>query len=371
MGGRASTLEDLVTGRRTPDPSFWQGRRVLVTGHTGFKGGWLCLMLSNLGAEVFGLSDQIPTNPSFFVEARVSNALVDDLRGDVRDGPSVLASLELIRPDTVLHLAAQPLVIQGMRDPVGTFSTNVMGTVHILDACLRANSVRSCVVVTTDKVYKAGPTNLPHSEQDELGGYEPYGASKVAAELAAASFITLATDERLRIATARAGNVIGGGDWSQWRLLPDLLAALDTGEDLILRSPSAVRPWQHVLDPLTGYLLLAETLESVAAPDLPRCWNFGPDSHDARTVGDVVNAVQHASGGKLKVRVEENPNVEAAFLALSSTRAREALGWRPRWDFDASVNQTVEWHLNWRTGLDVGEISRALVSEQMGESEDA
>lgn len=299
------------------------------------------------------------------------DALVEDLRGDVRDGLALTSAFNRIRPDTVLHLAAQPLVIEGLRDPVGTFSTNVMGTVNVLEACMRTASVRSCVVVTTDKVYKEGPRDLPHSEEDELGGHEPYGASKAAAELVASSFITLSHDEGPQIATARAGNVIGGGDWSQRRLLPDLLAALDTGREVPLRSPRAVRPWQHVLDPLTGYLLLAEKLELGTFADLPRSWNFGPDSHDARTVMDVVNAVECVSGEKLHVRIEQASTVESAYLALSSSRAHEGLGWCSRWDFDSSVAQTVEWHLSWRAGGDVGELSRALVSQQLGQAENA
>jgi CDP-glucose 4,6-dehydratase len=355
-----------MLGRR-PNQSFWRGRRVLVTGHTGFKGSWLCLMLDSLGADVFGWSDRIPTDPSFFVEARVCDALTDDLRGDVRDAPGVMDAFEQIKPDTVLHLAAQPLVLQGIRDPVGTFSTNVMGAVHILEACRQSTTVRSCVIVTTDKVYKAVTTSSRHSEEDEIGGHEPYGASKAGAELVASSYVTLAAEGGPQIATARAGNVIGGGDWSQWRLLPDLLAALDTGEELLLRSPEAVRPWQHVLDPLTGYLLLAERLESETAPDLPRCWNFGPESRDDRTVLDVVHAVERFSGRQLRLRVEGSQSVESEFLALSSDRARETLGWRPRWDFDASVAQTVEWHLDWRAGRDIGEVSRNLVSQQLGD----
>lgn len=360
-------MEGLVTVGRLPDPGFWRDRRVLVTGHTGFKGGWLCLMLGSLGADVFGFSDRIPTDPSFFVEARVSEVLAEDLRGDVRDGPGVLETFERIKPKTVVHLAAQPLVLQGVHDPVGTFATNVMGTVHVLEACRQSSTVRSCVIVTTDKVYRAGATSIPHSEEDELGGHEPYGASKAAAELVASSFVTLASDGRPEIATVRAGNVIGGGDWSQWRLLPDILVALDTGEELLLRSPEAVRPWQHVLDPLTGYLLVAETLESREASHLPRCWNFGPGEQNARTVLDVVHSVERVSGREVRIRVEGSQRVESEFLALSSVRARNELGWRPRWDFDAGVAQTVEWHLSWRAGHNMSEISRALVSQQVGD----
>lgn len=337
----------------------------MVTGHTGFKGGWLCLMLAELGAEVHGLADGIPTDPSFFVHANVRDALAGDFRVDVRDQARVLSAFGKVRPDTVMHLAAQPLVLQGVRDPVGTFSTNLMGTVHVLDASRLSPTVRSCVVVTTDKVYKRGPKAAPHWEDDELGGHEPYGASKAGAELIAASYVTLAKGDGPRITTARAGNVIGGGDWSPWRLLPDILAALDQSAEVVLRSPGAVRPWQHVLDPLTGYLLLAESLESDASSSLPRCWNFGPDPSDSRTVLDVVREVERVSGVTLSLRVEGAGGVESDFLSLSSGRAREVLGWAPQWDFRHSVAQTVNWHLAWRDGRDVGEIARALASQQL------
>jgi CDP-glucose 4,6-dehydratase len=337
----------------------------LVTGHTGFKGGWLCLMLAELGAEVYGFADGIPTDPSFFVHATVRDALAGDFRVDVRDQAGVLSAFGKVRPDTVMHLAAQPLVLQGVRDPVGTFSTNLMGTVHVLEASRLSPTVRSCVVVTTDKVYRTGPNATPHSEDDELGGDEPYGASKAGAEFIAASYVTLAKEDGPKIATARAGNVIGGGDWSPWRLLPDLLAVLDQSKEIVLRRPDAVRPWQHVLDPLTGYLLLVESLESDASSSLPRCWNFGPDPSDSRTVLDVVREVERASGVSLRVRVESADTAESQFLALSSVRAREVLGWSPQWDFKHSVAQTVNWHLAWRDGRDVGEIARALASQQM------
>lgn len=322
-------------------------------------------MLQQLGAEVFGLANEIPTDPNFFVQARVNDALTGDLRVDVRDQAGVLSVFEQVQPETVLHLAAQPLVLEGIRDPVGTFSTNLMGTVHVLEATRLSECVRSCVVVTTDKVYRTGPKAAPHSEGDELGGDEPYGASKAGAEFIAASYAKLAGKEGPRIATARAGNVIGGGDWSPWRLMPDLLAALDRRGEIVLRSPGAVRPWQHVLDPLTGYLLLTESLESDETSGLPRCWNFGPDPADSRTVLDVVHEVERVSGVPVKVRVEGAGTVESEFLALSSLRAREVLGWLPQWGFKHSVAQTVNWHLAWRDGRDVGEIARVLASQQL------
>lgn len=328
-------------------------------------------MLHELGAKVYGLSDGIPTEPSFFVEARVETVLDQDFRIDVRYQSEVLSAFNEVRPETVLHLAAQPLVLQGLRDPVGTFSTNLMGTVHVLEAIRMSPSVQSCTVVTTDKVYRAGPTANAHLEEDELGGDEPYGASKVGAEFIAASYMTLVGTDGPRIATVRAGNVIGGGDWSAWRLLPDLLAALDQRSEIVLRSPGAVRPWQHVLDPLTGYLLLVESLESDEFSSLPRCWNFGPDPSALRTVLDMVHEVERAAGSPLQVTLGGPNNVESEFLSLSSLRASELLGWRPMWGFEASVAQTVEWHLAWRDGHDVGEMSRALVRQQLRGTIDA
>ena len=350
---------------RLPDPAFWEGRKVLITGHTGFKGGWLTLMLNELGASVSGLSDRIPTDPSYFTVADVAGALNHDLRIDVRDAQSITATIQSLQPEIVFHLAAQPLVLEGARDPVGTFATNVMGTVNVLDACLRTPGVLACIVITTDKVYRPSVDEHGHREDDPLGGDEPYSASKVGAEMAAASYMTLAKDSGLQVVTCRAGNVIGGGDWSPWRLLPDLLAALDSGDEIQLRHPSAVRPWQHVIDPLTGYAVLAESLCGPGGHQLPRSWNFGPPSTDSRTVMDLVREVQECAGSPLKVTVLEESHPETPFLALSSGRAESELGWSPRWNFDASIDQTVRWHMEWRSGRDMAMKSRRFVQEQI------
>ena len=322
-------------------------------------------MLHQLGATVHGLADGIPTDPSFFVHARVSDVLARDFRVDVRNQAGVMSALGEVRPQTVFHLAAQPLVLEGVRDPVGTFSTNLMGTAHVLESIRLSTDVLSCIVVTTDKVYRTGSTADAHDEEDELGGDEPYGASKAGAEFITASYANLVGQDGPRIVTARAGNVIGGGDWSRWRLLPDLLAALDQGGRMPLRSPGAVRPWQHVLDPLTGYLLLAESLESAGGRSLPQCWNFGPDPSNAKTVLDVVQAVERASGCSFDMNLERPNRAESEFLALSSARAREVLGWTPRWGFEEAISQTVDWHRAWRNGLDVGEISRILIKNHL------
>lgn len=354
-----------MTAVRLPNPDFWRGRRVFVTGHTGFKGSWLSLMLRELGASVYGLSNGIPTEPSHFIEARVSQALVEDLREDVRDLGVMMSAVQRIQPDVILHLAAQPLVLEGVRDPVETFSTNVMGTVNILEAARRVDTVSVCIIVTTDKVYRSGATEEPHSEDDELGGSEPYGASKAAAEMVAASFAALTGDSRLRVATARAGNVIGGGDWSPWRLLPDLLSALDRGEPVSIRSLNAVRPWQHVLDPVVGYLLLAESSADDGIKEAISSWNFGPDPGAERRVIDVIREVEKSCGQTIEVVDSDPQPVESAYLAVSSAKARNELGWRPHLDFASSVAETVTWHRAWRDGKDMADVSRLDVHSRL------
>lgn len=364
MGRWARPVEVVVTDRRLPDRGHWSGRRVFMTGHTGFKGGWLALMLEALGARVTGFSLEPPTTPSLFEEARVGESLERDLRGDVRDLDAVVSAMTATQPDVVLHLAAQPLVLEGMRDPVGTFSTNVMGTVHVLEACRRVHGVKACVVVTTDKVYRDVVEPRAHREGDELGGGDPYAASKACAEMAVAGFEALTSEGGFSVATVRAGNVIGGGDWSPWRLLPDLLSSIDAGRPVVLRRPDAVRPWQHVLDPLTGYLLVAESIER-GVKQYEGAWNFGPPESDARSVMDVVHAVESSAGRQIAVNVLDHAPSETGYLALSSEKSRELLGWRPRWDFAHSVRQTVEWHAAWREGRDVGDLSRELANEQV------
>lgn len=322
----------------------WQGRRVLVTGHTGFKGSWLSLWLHGLGAQVAGFSGPPPSSPSLFELARVGER-VRDGRGDVRDAAAVRRAAA--GAEVVFHLAAQPLVRAGLEDPVGTYATNVLGTAHVLDATRDA----VVVVVTSDKGYAPGPD--AHREGDPLGGDDPYSASKAAQEHVAAAH---RASFGARVATARAGNVIGGGDWARDRLVPDLVRAREAGTPVVLRHPDAVRPWQHVLDPLRGYLWLAEAL--LAGRDVGRAWNFGPD--EARPVRWLVDRV--AAAWDLDVRVEEDPgSVEAPALRLDSTAAREELGWQPALDAGAGLDATVSWY----DGLRAGRDARALTLEQI------
>ena len=330
-----------------PDLTFWRDRRVLVTGHTGFKGAWLTLWLHALGARVTGFSGPPPTAPSLFELAGVG-ALCHDVRGDVRSAADVAAAVDAARPEIVFHLAAQPIVRVALEDPAATYAVNVVGTEHVLGAARDA----AIVCVTSDKCYAPGET--AHREGDELGGRDPYSASKAAQELVAAA----QRADGVRVATARAGNVIGGGDWGRDRLLPDLVRARDFGGPVVLRHPDAVRPWQHVLDPLAGYLLLAERLFESAQWAEP--WNFGPD--DAVPVRWVVERV--CARWPLAVRVvPPGDAVESPALRLDASKARERLGWTPRLDLPAALDATVFWHDRVREGADARAVTLTQIEE--------
>jgi CDP-glucose 4,6-dehydratase len=327
---------------------FWEGRRVLVTGHTGFKGAWLTLWLHGLGADVTGFSGPPPTAPSLFELARVGE-LCRDRRGDVRDEDAVEDAVRAARPEVVFHLAAQPIVRAALEDPAGTYAINVIGTARVLAAAREA----AVVCVTSDKCY--APGDGPHREGDPLGGADPYSASKAAQELVAAAHREA---YGIRVATARAGNVIGGGDWGRDRLVPDLVRARDASAPVTLRQPDAVRPWQHVLDPLAGYLRLAERLAESA--EWADAWNFGPD--DARSVGWVVDRVRER--WPLDVRVlPPGDTVEIPALRLDASKARERLGWQPRLDLPAGLDATVSWHDRVRDGADARAVTLMQIEE--------
>ena len=329
-------------------PSFWHGRRVLVTGHTGFKGAWLALWLHALGAEVTGFSGPPPSEPSLFEAARLGE-LVDDIRGDVRDADAVSGAVRRARPEIVFHLAAQAIVRAALEDPSGTYAVNVVGTAHVLEAAGDA----PVVCVTSDKCYVAGPG--PHREDDPLGGLDPYSASKAAQEHVAAAHRAA---HGARVATARAGNVIGGGDWGRDRLLPDLVRARESGAPVVLRHPDAVRPWQHVLDPLAGYLLLAERLHE--SSQWATAFNFGP--HEAHAVSWVVDHVRER--WPLDVRVEPpSDTVEAPALQLDASKARERLGWVARLDIAASLAATISWYDEVRGGGDARAVTLAQIEK--------
>lgn len=323
----------------------YRGRRVLLTGHTGFKGSWLALWLSELGAEVTGIALAPETTPNHWSLLGLD---MPSRNLDIRDADALAAAVAAARPDIVFHLAAQPLVRRSYRDPLETWSTNVMGTANLLEACRRCDNVRAIVAVTTDKCYENREWPWGYRENDALGGYDPYSASKAGAELVAASYRQAffhGPDAPL-LATARAGNVIGGGDWSEDRLLPDLVRALAAGQSLEIRSPAATRPWQHVLESLCGYLLLGQRLLAGDAA-CAAAWNFGPDTEGNRSVADVLDRLQaHWPQMRWHVTAQKQPH-EATLLYLDSAKARSQLAWRPVWALDEALAATAEWYRAW------------------------
>jgi CDP-glucose 4,6-dehydratase len=347
------------------DPDFWRSRRVLVTGHTGFKGAWLSLWLQSLGAHVTGVARDAPTRPSLFALARVGEHMTQH-PADVRDARAVQDALRGCEPEVIFHLAAQPMVRRSLREPALTYEVNVMGTVNVLEAVRRADAgVRAVVVVTSDKCYENdGSPREGFLEDDRLGGRDPYSSSKACAELVAAayrdSFFT--GTQAPGVATARAGNVIGGGDWGEDRLLADAVRAVASGAPLRLRNPEAVRPWQHVLAALGGYLLLAQEL--CERPELARAWNFGPPAGDARSVGWVVERLASLWDGALSWERDERPAPsEAPFLALDSSAAERELRWRAPWGLEDSLALIVAWHRAHLEGREMRSVSLAQLDE--------
>ena len=328
----------------TPEPQFWAGRRVLLTGHTGFKGSWLLVLLDRLGARVTGISLAPDTMPSMF-DLIGGADLCDHHIADIRDAAAVEAIVTRAEPDIVLHLAAQPLVRASYIDPIGTYQTNVMGTAHVLEACRKAASVRTIVSVTTDKCYANDGRTEGYREDAPLGGHDPYSNSKACAELVSACWRdSFLGERRTGLATARAGNVIGGGDWSTDRLVPDAIRAFSAGRTLQVRNPNAVRPWQHVLEPLTGYLLLAEAM-AVDPARFARGWNFGPAAADMASVRDVIDLLGRHWGVTQPWATQpgDHPH-EAAMLTLDSSAVADALGWRPRLTLDRALALTADWY---------------------------
>ena len=357
-------MEDLVTTSDAlpglPSAQFWRGKRVLLTGHTGFKGGWLAIWLRRLGADVTGIALSPNTKPSLFETARVFE-MVKSHFCDIRDAESVSRRIREANPEVVLHLAAQPLVRASYREPVETFSSNVMGTAHLLDALRDLERVSVALMVTTDKVYREREWVYPYREEDALGGHDPYSASKAAAEIVVASYRdAFLSGQGVAVATARSGNVIGGGDWSEDRLIPDAVRAWSAGQPLCIRRPNATRPWQHVLEPLAAYLVLAERLWGDAS--LAGAWNFGPATHESATVRQVVESARHRFGkGEVVWGDGTDGPHEAAWLALETAKARHALGVSPRWHLEESITRT----MNWYRRMAEGEAPRNLCEEDI------
>ena len=361
MGRRPSPLESLAV---TPD--FWRGKRVFLTGHTGFKGGWLALWLQSLGAKVTGYALHPPTNPSLFETARVGEGMKSVI-ADIRDLPKLQQAMRDARPEIVIHMAAQPLVRLSYQNPVETYSINVMGTVYLLEAIRCTPGVRAVVNITTDKCYENREWVWGYRENEPMGGYDPYSNSKGCAELVSAayrsSFFNTSTYAKhgVAVATVRAGNVIGGGDWAQDRLMPDILAAFETNQPARIRSPQAIRPWQHVLEPLRGYLTLAEHLYE-HGPVFAEGWNFGPDDEDATPVSSIVDqmAAMWGKGAAWQIDASEHPH-EATYLKLDTSKARRRLNWHPMLNLKKALQLTVDWSQARASGADMQHITLAQI----------
>jgi CDP-glucose 4,6-dehydratase len=336
-------MEEMVDG------TFWKGKRVLVTGHTGFKGAWLCVCLKRIGARPAGFSLDPPSTPNLFDIARLSDD-VPSTRGDVCDLDLVARAVGEYRPEIVIHMAAQSLVRRSYRDPIGTLAANVMGTAHLLEAVRRVGGVKAVIVVTSDKCYENREWMWAYREVDRMGGLDPYSCSKGCAELVTAayrrSFLEPPTDggQGTAVASVRAGNIVGGGDWGEDRLVPDIVRAFSEDKTLLIRSPNAVRPWQHVLDALYGYLMLAERLYG-SGDEYAQAWNFGPSHEHVVPVRYIVERMTSLWGEGGRVEIDTGPHPrEATHLALDSTKARRLLGWKPRLNIDATLEWTVSWY---------------------------
>jgi CDP-glucose 4,6-dehydratase len=346
----------------------WHDRRVFLTGHTGFKGSWLALWLSKLGAQVRGYALDPCTKPNLFTLASVGTS-VEDIRGDIRDYAKLETSIIEFRPEIVFHLAAQPLVRRSYADPVGTYSTNVMGTVHVMEAIRKTPSVRAVVCVTTDKCYQNQEWIWPYRENDPLGGYDPYASSKACAEIVSAAYrssffpIEGLSDHHVAVATARAGNVIGGGDWSEDRLIPDLVRGFRARQPVLIRRPHAIRPWQHVLDPLHGYMMLAQELLGQPAR-FASSYNFGPGDEDVWPVERIATEMVRMWGNGASWIRDAIPGVhEDHVLRLDASKARAQLGWQPRLKIEAAIEWTTAWYRAWNQGDDMADFTGKQILE--------
>ena len=351
-------------------PEFWQGRKVLMTGHTGFKGSWLSLWLQSMGAKLHGIALQPPTTPALFDVAQVAKGM-ESIIADIRDASAIARLVKDFQPEIIIHMAAQPLVRLSYQQPIETYATNVMGTVHVLEAARHAGSVRAIVNITTDKCYDNREWDWGYREDEPMGGHDPYSSSKGCAELVSRAYRkSFLQDAGIAMATARAGNVIGGGDWAQDRLVPDTLLALEKGQPVQIRNPHATRPWQHVLEPLSGYLLLAEKLHEQGQTQAPtqsysyaEGWNFGPRDEDARSVQWIVEQLCHAwgQGGSWQLQPGDHPH-EANYLKLDISKAKHRLNWVPRWSLEQALEHITDWHRALLEGQDMRALCLQLIN---------
>lgn len=344
------------------NPDFWRGKRIFLTGHSGFKGGWLSLWLQSMGAEVHGYALNPPTEINLFTVAEVGRGMASSVIADIREADKLSQAMRLAKPEIVFHLAAQPLVRYSYVQPAETYAVNVMGTVNVLEAVRQTPSVRAVVNVTTDKCYENREWVWGYRENEAMGGFDPYSSSKGCAELVASAYRrSFLEPAGIALASARAGNVIGGGDWAADRLIPDFLRAMDAGKILEIRSPQSTRPWQHALEPLAGYLLLAERLYTDGM-SFAEGWNFGPSDEDAQSVRWIVERLAEIRKD-VKWQCDERPQPhEANYLKLDSSKAHNQLGWHPHWRLWDALKKTMEWHEAWRKEEDMRSVTLAQIA---------
>ena len=351
-----------------PFGDFYKDRKVLITGHTGFKGSWLSILLNRLGADVYGYALMPPTDPSLFVMADVDQ-LVHSTIGDVRDYNFLLETIKLVQPEIIIHMAAQPLVRESYRNPRETYEINVMGTVNLLEAVRQVKSVKAILNVTTDKCYDNKEWHWGYRENEPMGGYDPYSNSKGCSELVTSAFRSSYFNPKdyanhgVALASARAGNVIGGGDWAGDRLIPDFIRAILQGEKVKIRSPHAIRPWQHVLEPLTGYLSLCERLYN-SGPAFAEGWNFGPDDADAQNVEWIISKICKFWGGKAAYELDKSPQPhEANYLKLDCSKAKAMLSWYPKWNLETTLQSIVDWTKAYQAKEDMRQVSLSQINQ--------
>jgi len=352
---------------------FYKNKKVLITGHTGFKGSWLCLLLNELGADVYGYALPPKTTPNLFSEAQI-NKIITSYVGDIRDFEKLKGVLHQIQPDIIIHMAAQALVMESYKNPRETFEINIMGTVNLLDAARTTKSVKAIINVTTDKCYENKEWYWSYRENEPMGGYDPYSNSKGCSELVTSSYrnsyfnSNKYADHGVALASARAGNVIGGGDWSDDRLIPDFIRAITNGQNVKIRSPYAIRPWQHVLEPLSGYLRLAVKLFS-QGPKYAEGWNFGPDEGDAQNVEWITKTICKLWGDDASYSIDTNPHPhEANYLKLDCSKAKAELGWVPKWNIDSALSSIVNWNKAYLNNENIPEVMAQQIRDYFQES---
>lgn len=357
---------------KNPDKNFWKGKKVFITGHTGFKGSWLCLLLNYLKADIYGYALEPPTEPSLYKLCNIDE-FVNSTIADIRDADIVKNVIEKSQPEIVIHMAAQPIVRLSYLDPVLTYQTNIMGTINLLETVRTTKSIRAVINVTTDKCYENREWIWPYRESEPLGGYDPYSSSKACSEIVTAAYRSsffnpqAYNEHRTAIATARAGNVIGGGDWATDRLIPDFIRAISKGEKVKIRSPHAIRPWQHVLEPLTGYLLLAEKLYSEGSK-YADAWNFGPKDEDAKPVEWIVNYLCKNWGSIASFTIDKNPQShEANYLKLDWSKAKAYLNWHPRWSLEKALDSIIDFSKAFIKEENINDICLKQISEYLND----